>query len=609
MRGGTGWRRAPLLALILLVYRSAAEESTPRDYCIVGAGPAGLQLGYFLQKAARDYVIFERSNVSGSFFLRFPVHGKLISINKRHTGKVNREFNLRHDWNSLLTDDEDMQYRHYSREYFPPKDTLLRYLNDFEKKYKLNVQHNTLIGNITRHSVVGGNSWFSMSDQHGRNYACNTVIVATGIDKPNKPVFEGHEYTIGYESVPTDREFFEGKSVLILGRGNAAMEVAQSIYGATNLVHVLGRSRVRLSWETHYVGDVRGVNNELLDAYMLKSLDGILESPVNRLRIVKQGDRFIVNNTMDPLTDGVNNALREPYDVIVRCLGFKFDFGIFDNSSTSMPRATYHPPGKYPLVDAGYESLDVPGLYFAGTVSHSVDFRKSSGGFIHGFRYTARTLLRLLEFKKHGVPWPAVHLSLEHLLNFVVKRLNEASGTYQMFQTLCDVIILEREQRKFKVLEEFPLHLIHQLPQRTGHEADAIIVMVFEYGKTFSGPGNDNFRLNRATAEPIEGHLSNFLHPVFYYYKTLPTEAHMNSREKKDTLPRPHRIHHMVEDFLTMWDCQLSHVLPLRRYLETCLEEDLRNYFAQNCFLEAMTSLTVPLTCEKLYLQGRGVYS
>jgi ribulose 1,5-bisphosphate synthetase/thiazole synthase len=38
------------------------------DYCIVGAGPGGLQMGYFFQKAGRDYVIFEKSNVSGQFF-------------------------------------------------------------------------------------------------------------------------------------------------------------------------------------------------------------------------------------------------------------------------------------------------------------------------------------------------------------------------------------------------------------------------------------------------------------------------------------------------------------------------------------------------------------
>ena len=41
------------------------------------------------------------------------------------------------------------------------------------------------------------------------------------------------------------------------GLGNAAFEVADGIYGVTNLIHMVARSRVRLSWETHYVGDLR----------------------------------------------------------------------------------------------------------------------------------------------------------------------------------------------------------------------------------------------------------------------------------------------------------------------------------------------------------------
>ena len=41
------------------------------------------------------------------------------------------------------------------------------------------------------------------------------------------------------------------------GRGNSAFETATHIYGSTNLIHMVARSRVRLSWATHYVGDLR----------------------------------------------------------------------------------------------------------------------------------------------------------------------------------------------------------------------------------------------------------------------------------------------------------------------------------------------------------------
>lgn len=45
------------------------QNATRRfDYCVLGAGPAGLQMGYFLSKAQRDYVILERNTEPGSFF-------------------------------------------------------------------------------------------------------------------------------------------------------------------------------------------------------------------------------------------------------------------------------------------------------------------------------------------------------------------------------------------------------------------------------------------------------------------------------------------------------------------------------------------------------------
>ena len=73
------------------------------------------------------------------------------------------------------------------------------------------------------------------------------------------------------------------------------------------------------------------------------------------------------------------------------------------------------------------------------------------------------------------------------------------------------------------MLEEFPVKLLSDLYTHSGHNYSSAIVMLFEYGKDFSGAGKDIFRANRATGEPYEAHASNFLHPTFYYYKTLPT--------------------------------------------------------------------------------------
>jgi cation diffusion facilitator CzcD-associated flavoprotein CzcO len=266
------FRHHPAIFLLILwgILCLASGVTRYWDYIVVGAGPGGLQVGYFLQRAGRDYVILERANVSGNFFTTYPRHDKLISINKRHTGKTNKEFNLRHDWNSLISDDESLQMRHYSKDFFPHRDRMLKYLNDYQQKLGINVQYNTEVHHIRRrYNESIDEHQFVMDDQHGNIYMSKTVIVATGLWKPNIPRFEGEEFVEGYETVSIDPEDFEGKSVLILGRGNTAFEVADRIYGSTNVIHMLGRSRVRLSWETHYVGDLRAVNNGLLDTYQL----------------------------------------------------------------------------------------------------------------------------------------------------------------------------------------------------------------------------------------------------------------------------------------------------------------------------------------------------
>ena len=40
-------------------------------------------------------------------------------------GKTNKEFNMRHDWNSLLSDDDSLLMTHYSKKFFPDADDLV----------------------------------------------------------------------------------------------------------------------------------------------------------------------------------------------------------------------------------------------------------------------------------------------------------------------------------------------------------------------------------------------------------------------------------------------------------------------------------------------------
>ena len=109
------------------------------SYCIIGAGPAGLQMAYFLKYLQLDFVLFEKEERVGSFFTRFPRNRRLISNNKRFTGNSDKEFNLRHDWNSLLSEGphSPLLFTAYSSSFFPHADDYARYLNDYANQTDL----------------------------------------------------------------------------------------------------------------------------------------------------------------------------------------------------------------------------------------------------------------------------------------------------------------------------------------------------------------------------------------------------------------------------------------------------------------------------------------
>ncbi|MGH8652238.1 MAG: NAD(P)-binding domain-containing protein [Gammaproteobacteria bacterium] len=119
------------------------------DYLIVGAGPAGLQMGYLLEQAGRDYLILEATPSAGAFFAEQPRHRTLISLNKCYNWFDEPDFNLRYDWNSLLTHDHSLLFPDYTKELYPHADTMVQYLNDFARKYALDIQYNTCIQQIT----------------------------------------------------------------------------------------------------------------------------------------------------------------------------------------------------------------------------------------------------------------------------------------------------------------------------------------------------------------------------------------------------------------------------------------------------------------------------
>lgn len=507
------------------------------DYLIVGAGPAGLQLGYFLEKAGRDYLILEAGEDAGRFFETFPRHRTLISINKPHTGSSDSEVNLRMDWNSLLSDDPELLFTKYSSRYFPPADEMVRYLRDFARAHHLKIRTGCRVQRVSR-----DDDGFVLHTEAGEEFRTPRLIVATGVSKPNIPDIPGIELAENYTNMPVDPLGFVNQRVLILGKGNSAFETADNLIETAAVIHVAGPSSIRFAWRTHYVGHLRAVNNNFLDSYQLKSQNALLDGKA--IGIERKDEGFEVSFSFSRANEIVKNLY---YDRVLVCTGFRFDADIFDESC----RPTLTIRDRFPLQTAEWESVNVPGLYFAGTLMQARDFKKSTGGFIHGFRYGVRALSHILEDKYEGVPWPARALAVnpEEMTMAVLERVNRTSGLWQQFAFLCDVLTVDEAAAHYA--EEMPMDYVHE--GEVGR-ADHYFTISLEYGPNHDSVDPFDIEIGRARQnDAATAHEGHYLHPVVRcYIGGILHATHHVAENLENEWDRPSQYQALTEFFSSM---------------------------------------------------------
>ncbi|HLO86801.1 MAG TPA: NAD(P)-binding domain-containing protein [Nostocaceae cyanobacterium] len=527
---------------------SEPKESTNNlkelDYLIIGAGPAGIQLGYFLEKANRNYLILEAGDSPGTFFKKFPRHGKLISINKIYTGYEDPEINLRWDWNSLLSDSPEMLFKNYSRRYFPNAQDLVRYLHDFTKFFNLKVKYNTKVAKIYKPNN------FQVIDSEGNEYSAKRLIIATGFTKPYIPAIPGIELGEKYTEVSTNPDDFIDQKVLIIGKGNSAFETADSLMETASIIHVASPHSVKMAWESHFVGNLRAVNNNFLDTYQLKCQNAVLDGHIQRIQRID--GKFVVSIIYSHANDETEELI---YDRVIVCTGFRFDNSIFDSSCR--PELTIN--NRFPKQTSAWESSNVKDLYFGGSLTQMRDFKRSSSGFIHGFRYNIRALHRIFERRYHNQEW--VHYSIaatpEDMVNAMIKRINQSSGLWQQFGFLCDLITISDDGQTATYYEELPVDYIHD--GELGRYKDYYTITL-EFGESEKEP----FRINRSY-DPSDAKKSVFLHPIVRHF----SDAQLVSE------------HHLLEDLHGEWWKEETHIQPLLSYLSQELSERTNTKFAK----------------------------
>ncbi|WIV58582.1 NAD(P)-binding domain-containing protein [Amycolatopsis nalaikhensis] len=502
------------------------------DYLVVGAGPAGLQLGQHLGHAGHRYLVLEAGSAPGHFFETFPRHRTLISINKKHTGYTDPELNLRMDWNSILADgDADpVLFTDYSELLFPDAPDFLHYLADYAAKHQVRVRYDTRVTRIGRDPE----SALFVLTAGDEEFTARRLVMASGVTKPFIPDFPGVELIDQYADVSVDPDEFTDQRVLVLGKGNSAFETADNLIEKAAVVHVGGPRPVKLAWRTHFVGHLRAYNAGILDMYQLKLQHAILDGDVREVR--KDADGYHVKFAF-ARADEVIKEIR--YDRVICCTGFRFDASLFDEDC----RPELVIDGRFPAQTPDFESVNVPGLYFAGTITQSRGFKKATNPFIHGFRYGVRALAKVLNERHHDTPWPHVELPAkpDALTEAVIGRINRTSALYQQFGFLADVLVVDGDTARY--LEEVPVDRVLADPP------DDAYVVTLDYGPDHDKIDPFDFVARAAQDKANDHGEGHYLHPIVRHYRRGELVA----------------THHVTENLENEWDKEV-HIGPLAAF-------------------------------------------
>ena len=180
------------------------------------------------------------------------------------------------------------------------------------------------------------------------------------------------------------------------------------------------------------------MNNNFLDTYQLKSQNAVLDGTIERIARREDGGYRIDFRYARTVEATAPARLRPGH----RCAPASASTPRIFDAVGPAPAGHQRP---LPRADPAYESVNVPGLYFAGTLTQQRDFKRSTSGFIHGFRYGIRALHRILGARLPRTPWPATTLDAtpEAITDAIIARINRTSALWQQFGVLGDVVTVD----------------------------------------------------------------------------------------------------------------------------------------------------------------------
>jgi thioredoxin reductase len=397
----------------------------------VGSGPGGLQTSYCLSRLKVEHAVISADEGPGGMFRRLPIFERLISWTKPEAPFPlgSREYEL-YDHNSLVADEEDCQAsvpplmdRSYD---VPSRAEMEQGLSAFVQRAGLSVRFDCRWEGTRRED-----DGFVLTTSDGE-YRCRAVVFALGVTTPWRAPVPGLEHAAHYVDVqPPDA--YRSRSVFIVGKRNSAFEVANNLLPwASRIVlasprpirtDVLGHSPLRTRYLQPYDEHVRG-------GFGTSIVDAAIE------RVERTGDGFVVE-ARGTTWDG---TLVLECDDVIAATGFHVPLG--DLGSLGVATVA---DGRIPAQTAFWESVSVPGIYFAGNATQgSAGLRKQglspSNSAVNGFRYNARVLVRHLAEKHFGVQPLRPRVAPDELVSHLLRELARAPELWIQKGYLCRIV-------------------------------------------------------------------------------------------------------------------------------------------------------------------------
>jgi thioredoxin reductase len=398
---------------------------------VVGSGPAGLQTSYSLKRLGIEHAILSADEEPGGMFRRFPIFDRLISFTKPEAPvqRGTREYEL-YDHNSLIGEEPahqalvpEMMDRTWD---VPSRPEMQTALEEFVQRAGLRIRYG-----CRWEGTRAVDDGFVLETTDGE-YECRAVVFALGATTPWKASIPGLDEVPHYVETRSAREY-QDRRVCIIGKRNSAFEVANSLLPwarrltlvSPRPVHTasLGHAPVRTRYLQPYDEHVRGGFGT-----------SIVDAAVERVDRDNGGFRVHAHGT------NWDGELVIEADEAIAATGFRVPLG----DLIELGVATVA-DGRIPALSPFWESVSVPGLYFAGNASQGAPgLRKhgisSSSSAVNGFRYNARVLVRHLAEKYFGIEPPRPPVAVDELPAFLLSEVARAPELWIQKGYLCRVV-------------------------------------------------------------------------------------------------------------------------------------------------------------------------